>query len=182
MWAEAAANVDALQRKVVVGYPGFAGFPPDPSVANFNDLVKMASRLVDRPTVIAAQSMGGIIAVMLARDFPQYVTQLILVATSGGVGEIASTVDWRAWVRENLPDLPDWFLELEIDLTDVIRKLDIPALLIWGDADAISPIEVGQRLQRILPRATLQVLPGADHDLINTRAGDVSRLIDEFLR
>jgi pimeloyl-ACP methyl ester carboxylesterase len=182
MWAQVASNLQAVERKIILGYPGFGGEPQSPDVTTFEDLVTVAKQHVDRPTLIAAQSMGGVIAVMLARDLPQLVTHLVLVATSGGIGTIASTVDWRAWVRENLPELPDWFLTLDIDLTETIRHLVIPTLLIWGDTDDISPLDVGERLQRMLPNATLYIVRGADHDLIQTHAAEVTLAVDKFIR
>lgn len=181
MWAEVAANLQTVERKGVVSYPGFGGEPRTPEVTSFEDLVATARRRLDRPSVIAAQSMGGVIAVMLAGDLPDLVTHLVLVATSGGVGPIDSTVDWRAWVRENLPDLPDWFLNLDIDLTETIKKMAIPTLLIWGDMDEISPPEVGERLLRMHPNATLHIVAGADHDLIQTHAAQITPIIDQFL-
>ena len=38
-----------------------------------------------------------------------------------------------------------------------------PTLLVWSDADPISPLGVGQRLAELLPRAELVVLPVAGH-------------------
>jgi len=38
-----------------------------------------------------------------------------------------------------------------------------PTLLVWSDADGISPLGVGQRLAEILPRAELVVIPRVDH-------------------
>ena len=38
-----------------------------------------------------------------------------------------------------------------------------PTLLVWSDADPISPLGVGQRLAELLPRGELVVLPVAGH-------------------
>jgi pimeloyl-ACP methyl ester carboxylesterase len=57
----------------------------------------------------------------------------------------------------------------------------IPTLLLWGDADPISPVQVGQRLAGLLPQSALYVLPGADHALGSTHAHLVAPLIDRHL-
>ncbi len=44
----------------------------------------------------------------------------------------------------------------------------MPILLLWGDADPISPVAVGERLLSLLPRARLCIVPGAGHDLAQT--------------
>ncbi|THG87146.1 alpha/beta fold hydrolase [Pseudomonas sp. A-1] len=62
-----------------------------------------------------------------------------------------------------------------------MAELHMPVLLLWGDADPISPVRVGQRLAELLPRAELHVIPGGGHDLGFTHAGEVARLIDRHL-
>ena len=57
----------------------------------------------------------------------------------------------------------------------------MPTLLLWGDAVPISPVAVGQRLQRLLPRSRLVVLPGGQHDLAQVYAEQVAMLIDRHL-
>ena len=58
----------------------------------------------------------------------------------------------------------------------------MPALLLWGDCDPISPVRVGERLASLLPNAHLHVVQGGDHDLAETHASVIAPLIDEHLR
>jgi pimeloyl-ACP methyl ester carboxylesterase len=51
----------------------------------------------------------------------------------------------------------------EADLRDVIRRIDVPTLLLWGDQDARSPLSVAQQFQQAIPNATLVVLPDCGH-------------------
>lgn len=53
--------------------------------------------------------------------------------------------------------------------------------LLWGDADPISPVAVGQRLAALLPQAQLHVFAGGDHDLGHALAHEVAPLIDAHL-
>jgi pimeloyl-ACP methyl ester carboxylesterase len=57
----------------------------------------------------------------------------------------------------------------------------MPALLLWGDADPISPVKAGERLVAVLPNAALHVIPGGGHDLASVHAGLVAPLIDRHL-
>jgi pimeloyl-ACP methyl ester carboxylesterase len=126
--------------------------------------------------------MGGVIAVLAALEKPELITHLVLAATSGGM-DMASfgAHDWRPSFFEANPSLPRWFSSVDEDLTPELPTLNIPTLLLWGDADPISPVRVGQRLTSLLPHAELHIFPGGDHDLANTLAHDIAPLIDEHL-
>jgi pimeloyl-ACP methyl ester carboxylesterase len=56
-----------------------------------------------------------------------------------------------------------------------------PALLLWSDADAISPLAVGRALQARLPDARLQVIAGGDHSFAENRADEVVTAVRAFL-
>jgi pimeloyl-ACP methyl ester carboxylesterase len=57
----------------------------------------------------------------------------------------------------------------------------MPVLFLWGDADPISPVKVGEKLAALLPHANLHIFAGADHDLAYTHAAEVAALIDQHL-
>jgi pimeloyl-ACP methyl ester carboxylesterase len=71
-------------EKSYLAWPGLGNQPHDPMVNSFDDLFVLAARNIRGPSVIVAQSMGGVIGVRLALAYPENVTHLILVATSGG--------------------------------------------------------------------------------------------------
>jgi non-heme chloroperoxidase len=57
----------------------------------------------------------------------------------------------------------------ETDLTEDLKKIDVPTLIIHGDDDQIVPIGASALLSaKIVPRATLKVYPGAPHGLMAT--------------
>ena len=49
------------------------------------------------------------------------------------------------------------------DTRDLLPNIQVPTLLIWGDADARSPLDVAQQLLEAVPDARLVVIPGAGH-------------------
>ena len=57
----------------------------------------------------------------------------------------------------------------ETDLTDDLKKIDVPTLIIQGDDDQIVPIDDSGRLSvNIVEDAELKVYPGAPHGLFQT--------------
>jgi pimeloyl-ACP methyl ester carboxylesterase len=58
------------------------------------------------------------------------------------------------------------------DLTDDAAKVSVPALLIWGEDDDITPIADGYRMERVLPHAEMKAIPHAGH-FVHRDASDV---------
>ncbi|NBF06500.1 alpha/beta fold hydrolase [Pseudomonas sp. Fl5BN2] len=182
-WQPLAAQLRHPARQVHLGWPGFGDTPAQPDVQGMDDLVDLVLQRVDRPTALVAQSMGGIIAVRAALQRPELITHLVLSVTSGGVDmrDLGAT-DWRGDYAAAYPRLPRWFIDDHSDLGPRLGELRMPTLLLWGDCDPISPVAVGQRLARLLPRARLRIVPGADHDLGLTHANLAAHWLEEHLQ
>jgi non-heme chloroperoxidase len=57
----------------------------------------------------------------------------------------------------------------ETDLTDDLRKIDVPTLIVHGDDDQIVPIGASAlRAAQIVKQATLKIYEGAGHGLTTT--------------
>ncbi|QXI26050.1 alpha/beta fold hydrolase [Pseudomonas vanderleydeniana] len=182
-WLPAAERIAHPAQALHFGWPGFGDTPANPKVNGLEDLVDLVLGEIDRPAALVAQSMGGIVAVRAALERPDLITHLILTVTSGGVDMSAfGAEDWRADFAATYPGLPRWFLDEQRDLSARMAELRMPVLLLWGDADPISPVGVGQRLAQLLPNADLQVFAGGGHDLGHTHAVEVAALIESHLR
>ena len=181
-WKPAAQRLVCPAQQVFFGWPGFGPTPSDPAINGIDDLVAMTVTEIDQPTALIAQSMGGVIAIRAALEKPELVTHLILSATSGGI-DIASFggEDWRPEFERENPALPPWFSSYREDLSGRLAGIKIPALLLWGDADPISPVAVGEALAALLPRASLHIVRGGKHDLAAVHAAKVAPLIDRAL-
>jgi len=57
------------------------------------------------------------------------------------------------------------------DQTDVARQIRSKVALFYGEKDDQTPPEMGERLSRLIPDATLSILPGLDHYTILTDGG-----------
>lgn len=167
----------------LLGWPGCGSLPLDPKVQGLQDLVTLVTDEIDQPSALIAQSMGGVIAILAALKRPQLVTRLVLTATSGGVDMTdLEAEDWRPAFFEANPAAPRWFAEYREDISPALGSVLAPTLLLWGDADPISPVAVGLRLKGLLPGSRLHVFAGGGHDLAETHAARVAALIDEHLK
>ncbi|MGB9184225.1 MAG: MBL fold metallo-hydrolase [Solirubrobacteraceae bacterium] len=91
-------------------------------------------------------------------------------------------LDWKKPLFEpNMKRVPE-ARPVGLDHAPAIVAITAPTCLIWGDADPISPLSVGQQLHQLLPASTLHILPGATHSLAHDRADEVTTLIVDHLR
>ncbi|MBV7309499.1 alpha/beta hydrolase [Acinetobacter sp. CWB-G5] len=166
---------------MVVAYPSFGGYADDVDVQSFESLQDDVLNQIQQPSVVVAQSMGGIFAVQAALQKPEQVQALVLVATSGGIDlSFFQVADWREDYQQSFT-VPDWFVQHQSDLTDSLERIQCPVLLIWGDVDPISPVAVGQALHRQIPHAELHIVSQGQHDLAYVHAEHVAQLIQNFL-
>lgn len=71
----------------------------------------------------------------------------------------------------------------ETDLTEDLKKFDIPTLIIHGDDDQIVPIADSALLSsKIVKNATLKIYPGAPHGLTATHKDQVNADLLSFIR
>lgn len=71
----------------------------------------------------------------------------------------------------------------ETDLTEDLKKIDVPTLIIHGDDDQIVPIDDSARLSaKIVTGATLKVVAGAPHGLCTTHKDLVNAELLAFFK
>ena len=167
---------------VFFSWPGLGAEPARPDVRAFDDLVSRVATVIAEPVNIVAQSMGGVVALRLALSRPRMVKRLVLAATSGGlpVADLGG-VDWRRDYFAAFPGAAAWIADPVDDLSPQIPAITAPTLLLWGDADPISPVAVGERLFTLLPDARFCVIPGGTHDFARTHAARVAAEMERHL-
>ena len=182
-WRPVADRLADLGRAHLFGYPGFDGVPSDSSIESLDDLFRwLVERLPPGPSHVIAQSMGGVLAARLAIERAELVAHLVLVATSGGIDAARlGAADWRADFSAAHPDVPTWFVDDRTDLTDRLREIRAPTLLLWSDADPISPPAVAQHLLTRIPGARLVTIAGGNHGFASERPDEVASIIRSHL-
>ena len=51
----------------------------------------------------------------------------------------------------------------EADQRDLLPRISVPTLLIWGELNARSPLTVARQFEHAIPDTKLVVIPGAGH-------------------
>jgi non-heme chloroperoxidase len=71
----------------------------------------------------------------------------------------------------------------ETDFTEDLKKMNIPTLILQGDADQIVPIDDASILSaKLVKGSVLKVIPGAPHGLCTTHADQVNAELLAFLK
>ncbi len=71
----------------------------------------------------------------------------------------------------------------ETDLTEDLKKMDVPTLILHGDDDQIVPILDSALLSvKLVKQATLKVYPGASHGLCTTHKDQVNQDLLTFIQ
>ena len=72
------------------------------------------------------------------------------------------------------------FVMAEADLRDLLVRIAVPTLLIWGELDARSPLTVARQFEKAIPDTRLVVLPGCGHVSHLERPEQFNQAVREF--
>lgn len=175
---------DDLGPAIRLGWPGFGDEPPDDRIRSVADLVGwVLTRMPPGACDLVAQSMGGVVAALVALEHGDRVRRLVLCTTSGGVdvGALGAT-DWRPGYRAEMSHVPDWFVVDRTDITARLPTLRAPTLVLYGDQDPVCPEGVARFLASRISGAQLTCIRGGDHMLAHDHADEVAPLIRAHLR
>lgn len=182
-WHPLIEKLPQQYRTKIIGYPGFGDTPQSLEVKGFEDLTNYVVNQINDESVIVAQSMGGIFAVAAALQKTQVVKGLVLIATSGGIDLKRFNVqDWREAYRQAFLKYPDWFITTNVNYEEFLSDINIETLLIWGDNDPVSPVQVGQYLNQKFENSMLYVVKNGDHQLAEEHADEVATQIKDYLK
>jgi len=74
------------------------------------------------------------------------------------------------------------FVMAEADQRDLLPRIGVPTLLIWGELDARSPLSVARQFEQAIPDTTLVVIPGVGHVTNLERPDQFNEAVREFCR
>jgi pimeloyl-[acyl-carrier protein] methyl ester esterase len=222
------AALGTTQRVIAIDLPGHGASPWTADSSPPQQLAAIAAML-PRATTLLGWSLGGQLALQLAREPTLEVRRLVLLATSPRFvrapdwphGMAAATLRQFAAQLERDPDrtIAD-FLELQVrgsvdaaavmatlqsalrshgaaqpaalraglamlehnDLRELARQVQIPALVITGQYDRVTPPQAGEALAQLLPHAQLLQLRRAGHAPLISHPGQVGAALLEFAR
>ncbi|MFL6673079.1 MAG: alpha/beta fold hydrolase [Massilia sp.] len=101
--------------------------------------------------------------------------------------KISEGVRDEFWLQSMMAGLPACYFCIkafsETDLTEDLKKIDVPTLILHGDDDQIVPIADSALLSsKIIPGARLVVYPGGAHGIPTTEKDRVNQDLLAFLR
>jgi non-heme chloroperoxidase len=82
---------------------------------------------------------------------------------------------WRDYLEQAV-------LSIDDDYVLELREIEAPALILWGEQDALFPREEQERLAAAIPGATLKVYPETGHAVHWDRPEWVVRDLEEFMK
>lgn len=214
-------------RHIVPDLPGFGATPPPPGELTIPEYADGILRIMDekgiRSAVVAGLSMGGYIAMALARQAMERLCGLILIDTR----ELPDAPDARAKRFETIETvrasgtatvvdsmLPKMLTEATMkedeakaravrqimesatpggviaalgamarraDASDVLPRVEVPALVVVGRDDAITPPSDAERMRNAIPGAALAVIDRAAHLSNFERPEEFNRAAAAFL-
>jgi pimeloyl-ACP methyl ester carboxylesterase len=66
------------------------------------------------------------------------------------------------------------------DVSHFLSDIKIPTLLVWGNRDRYVPVSRAKRMQRLMPQATLEIIPKATHGIHLSHSERLLDLITRF--
>jgi len=154
----------AIVQKIALTYP-------DRLIAL--GLVGTGARLRVHPDILASVRHGDV----------QGAAQLISRwAYSEGVLSATVAQGAEAFARNMVETLEGDFLACDaFDVMQEIGRIQVPALVVCGEDDRLTPVKYARFLQQNIPQASLAIIPGAGHMVMLEKPMDVNRIISTFL-
>jgi pimeloyl-ACP methyl ester carboxylesterase len=180
-WEPVASRLAHGHPHLFFPWPGFGDASPVPSIGSLDDLYAWWLTQIPAGAVnVVAQSMGCVLAMRFAIEQPARVRRLVLTGGSGGT-RARLGVDWRPAYRAEMANVPDWFEKDRTELDERLGAIRAPTLLLYGSADPIAPVAMGEHLRARIAGARLVVIEGGSHAFAEERAEEVARVIEAHL-
>ncbi|MBN3879132.1 MULTISPECIES: alpha/beta fold hydrolase [unclassified Nostoc] len=142
----------------------------------------------DNPEGVPQSIFDGIMRA-IAEDRPVYLSTFLKdffnvdVFLGDRISNEAVQMNWNvaagASAKATLDFVPSWLT----DFRDDLPRIDVPTLIIHGDADRMLPLEsTAARLPKLIKNSQLVVIPGGPHAINWTHADQVNPVLLDFLK
>ena len=161
------------------------------TVEDYADVAADFIRKLDlKNTIIVGHSFGGRVGIKLSSTYPNLVSKLVLVDSaglpSGREKKVLAVVakfarpffmpkfmqPLRKRIYEAIgaedyvatPSLKQTFVKvISEDLTEDLKKITAPTLIITGELDKLTPISSGEKMHSLIPNSKFVILKNAGH-------------------
>jgi pimeloyl-ACP methyl ester carboxylesterase len=203
-------NVPDLARHYRVLLPELIGFgrsrrsSPLPGMAATSELLDRWMAKMELGTVqVIGHSMGGQIAIHLAARYPYRVDRLVLADAAGiprplnpaavlrfafqaaplwrwGDPRFLPTIARDTWTAGPRTVLAAIAHILTDDVRPLLGQIRAPTLIVWGEGDALVPLDHARQMRSGIRDSRLAVVRGASHNVMIDRPGEFNRAVLRF--
>jgi len=140
------------------------------------------------PGGTAMEAFDGIRAAVAA-DRSQFFKELTMpfYGYNRPGAKVSEGVRESFWLQGMMAGMPACYFCIkafsETDMTEDLKKIDVPTLILHGDDDQIVPIADSAMLSaKLVKKATLKIYKGAPHGMCTTRKDEVNQDLLAFIK
>lgn len=164
----------------------------------------------DSGIILAGHSMGGGIVMDYALQYPETLKGIVLIGTGAKLRVAPQVFEYIEAGPKSVADLATWFfspsappelvegakeelakVNLEVlhqdfqacdqfNLMEEISAIEVPALIICGQEDKLTPVKYAQYLKDHISEAEIAIIEKAGHMVMLEQPGQVNRTIEHF--
>lgn len=187
-------------RLILLDLPGFGQSENPPENFTSYDFAQTIAEWLKQQklskVILVGHSFGGKVASIIASQYPDQITKLVLIANSGIVHlkfwnkvakiipqflkkYLASLVVSRDY-RNAGKLLPIFKTIVKEDLTNDFKNIKKPTLIIWGKNDSELPVSDGQKVNELIKNSHLEIVEG-NHSPFLADPEKIALLINNFI-
>ena len=184
LWAPMTDKLSQWDAEAI-DLPGFGEEPlvrDDWGIPEYADWV--TDQINKQETVLLGHSFGGRIAGFIATERPSWLKALILsgapclyrpsnetrvkrkfaqAARRLGIrGRSLRSTDYQEAVRKGMGNI--FQKVVGFDMSETLRKINVPTLLIWGSQDSEVPLYIANEMNKLIPNSRLELIENSGHN------------------
>ena len=125
--------------------------------------------LFKRPTKLFGKVMSNALGTMESPDL------------SGKLARVLESPALRNRYLDGDPEKIAGLALANFDFSNLLYQVNVPAIIIWGARDPITPIRTGRLLTYIMKKTQLNIVPETGHNPILERPDEFNRLVKDAL-
>ena len=194
---------------IATDLPGFGRSPCSLSLTSYQTYANCIVQLIERLNLsqfkLIGHSFGGGIALALTAAVPQAVDSLIVIDSTGVPMSLSDAIARRfAEPHEQIARL-DWTVlkvaralghnlvfrnrhlitgaqvALDEDIRPWLSEIKAPCLVLWGERDRFTPLEIAYSLVETISHARLQIVPDGYHEDCMMQPETIANITLNFL-